>query len=158
MTRTLPLRSALVVLLVSLVVAPVASARMDNAARLQMVWPASGTVTSPFGVWRGNHRHEGIDIGMLVSLRVRAVTEGVVESTGYENGYEGYGKIIVLDLPGPYTALYAHLSNVAVRDGEHVREGEWIGQAGCTGNCSGTHLHFEVRHRGVPIDPMSFLG
>jgi len=123
-----------------------------------MVWPASGTVTSPFGVWRGNHRHEGIDIGMLLTLRVRAVTQGVVQSTGYENGYEGYGKIIVLNLPGPYTALYAHLSTVAVREGEHVREGETIGQAGCTGSCSGTHLHFEVRHRGAPIDPMRFLG
>jgi murein DD-endopeptidase MepM/ murein hydrolase activator NlpD len=152
------MRSALVVLLASLVVAPAASARPDASARLQMVWPASGTVTSPFGVWRGNHRHEGIDIGMLNSLRVRAVTEGVVESTGYEDGYEGYGKIIILDLPGPYTALYAHLANVAVREGEHVREGEWIGQAGCTGSCSGTHLHFEVRNRGVPIDPMRFLG
>ena len=123
-----------------------------------MVWPANGTVTSPFGVWRGNHRHEGIDIGMLRSLRVRAVTEGVVAEHGYENGYEGYGKIIVLDLPGPYTALYAHLSSVGVRDGEHVRKGEWIGQAGCTGSCSGTHLHFEVRRSGVPIDPMLFLG
>jgi murein DD-endopeptidase MepM/ murein hydrolase activator NlpD len=152
------LRSALVVLLASLVVAPVASARMDNAARLQMVWPASGTVTSPFGVWRGNHRHTGIDIGMLLTLRVRAVTAGVVRSTGYEDGYEGYGKIIVLDLPGPYTALYAHLSNFAVREGDVVHKGEWIGQAGCTGNCSGTHLHFEVKHRGVPIDPMQFLG
>ena len=81
-----------------------------------------------------------------------------MQRTGYENGYEGYGKIIVLDLPGPYTALYAHLANVAVRDGDHVREGELIGQAGCTGSCSGTHLHFEVRHRGVPIDPMRFLG
>ena len=118
-----------------------------------MVWPANGTVTSPFGVWRGNHRHDGIDIGMLLSLRVRAVTEGVVQRTGYESGYEGYGKIIVLDLPGPYTALYAHLSNVAVREGEHVRKGEWIGQAGCTGSCSGTHLHFEVRQRGRPDRP-----
>ena len=94
MTRTLPLRSALVVLLASLVVAPVASARMDNAARLQMVWPASGTVTSPFGEWRGNHRHEGIDIGMLRTLRLRAVTEGVVREDGYAAGYEGYGKVV----------------------------------------------------------------
>jgi murein DD-endopeptidase MepM/ murein hydrolase activator NlpD len=157
MTRPLPFRSALVVLLAALVVAPPASARPQASARLQMAWPASGTVTSPFGVWRGNHRHEGIDIGMLLTLRVRAVTEGVVERTGYEGGYEGYGMIIVLDLPGPYTALYAHLSNVAVREGEHVRKGEWIGQAGCTGHCSGTHLHFEVRRAGVPIDPMRFL-
>jgi len=158
MTRTLPLRSALVVLLASFVVVPVASARMDNAARLQMVWPASGTVTAPFGEWRGNHRHDGIDIGMLLTLRVRAVTAGVVQRTGYEGGYEGYGKIIVLDLPGPYRALYAHLSNVAVREGEHVRKGEWIGQAGCTGSCSGTHLHFEVHRAGVPVNPMRFFG
>jgi murein DD-endopeptidase MepM/ murein hydrolase activator NlpD len=123
-----------------------------------MVWPAEGTITSSFGEWRGSHRHSGIDIGMLASLRTRAVTAGVVRRTGYEGGYEGYGKIIVLDLPGPYTAVYAHLSNVAVREGEHVSKGEWIGQAGCTGNCSGTHLHFEVRRTGVPIDPIPFLG
>ena len=161
MTRTLPWRSALVVLLLSLVAAPSASARVDGsdgAARLQMVWPADGIVTSQFGEWRGNSRHDGIDIGMLSSLRVRAATAGVVRRTGYEDSYEGYGKIIILDLPGPYTALYAHLSNVAVREGEHVRKGEWIGQAGCTGSCSGTHLHFEVKRRGVSINPLPFLG
>jgi murein DD-endopeptidase MepM/ murein hydrolase activator NlpD len=161
MTRTLPWRSALVVLLLSLVAAPSASARVegsDGSARLQMVWPADGTITSYFGQWRGNHRHSGIDIGMLSSLHVHAVTAGVVVSTGYEGGYEGYGKIIVLDLPGPYTAVYAHLSSVAVRDGEQVRKGEWIGQAGCTGSCSGTHLHFEVRRSGAPVDPLPFLG
>ena len=64
----------------------------------------------------------------------------------------------MLNLPGPYVALYAHLSTVGVRDGERVREGELIGQAGCTGSCSGTHLHFEVRRSSVPIDPMLFLG
>ena len=123
-----------------------------------MVWPAQGTVTSPFGVWRGNHRHEGIDIGMLVSLRVRAVTEGVVQSTGYENGYEGYGKIIMLNLPGPYVALYAHLSVAQVVPGQWLEAGEPIGQAGCTGSCTGTHLHFELRKNGVPIDPFPYLG
>ena len=158
MTRTLPLRSALVVLLASLVVAPVASARMDNAARLQMVWPANGTVTSPFGVWRGNHRHDGIDIGMLRTLRLRAVTAGVVRKTGYVAGYDGYGKIVLLDLPGPYVALYAHLSNVGVKRGQHLRKGQRLGLAGCTGSCSGTHLHFEVKHRGVAVNPLRFLG
>jgi murein DD-endopeptidase MepM/ murein hydrolase activator NlpD len=158
MTRTLPWRSALVVLLVSLAAAPSASARVDDTARLQMAWPADGIVTSHFGEWRGGRRHDGIDIGMLRSLRVHAVTAGVVRRTGYESGYEGYGKIIVLDLPGPYKALYAHLSSVAVRVGEHVSKGEWIGQAGCTGSCSGTHLHFEVQRQGVSINPVPFLG
>ena len=158
MTRTLPLRSALVVLLASLVVAPAASARPDSAARLQMVWPASGTVTARFGEWRGSHRHAGIDIGMLRTLRLRSVSAGTVERTGYVPGYDGYGKVIVLDLPGPYSALYAHLSSVRVRPGQRVRKGQRLGLAGCTGSCSGTHLHFEVKERGVPVDPLSFLG
>jgi murein DD-endopeptidase MepM/ murein hydrolase activator NlpD len=157
MTRTLPLRSALVVLLASLVVAPAASARLDSAARLQMVWPASGTVTARFGEWRGSHRHAGIDIGMLRTLQLRAVTAGVVKKTGYAAGYDGYGKVVVLDLPGPYTALYAHLSSVRVKPGQRVRKGQRLGVAGCTGSCTGTHLHFEVRKRGVPLNPLRFL-
>jgi murein DD-endopeptidase MepM/ murein hydrolase activator NlpD len=152
------LRSALVVLLASLVVVPVASARTDNAARLQMVWPAAGTVTSRFGEWRGNHRHEGIDIGMLRTLRLRAVTKGVVRKVGYAAGYDGYGLIVVIDLPGPYTALYAHLASSRVKRGQHVRKGQRIGMAGCSGSCSGTHLHFEVRRKGIAVNPMPFLG
>ena len=81
-----------------------------------------------------------------------------MQSTGYENGYEGYGKIIVLNLPGPYTALYAHLSTVGSGTVSAFARAQLIGQAGCTGSCSGTHLHFEVRRSGVPIDPMLFLG
>jgi murein DD-endopeptidase MepM/ murein hydrolase activator NlpD len=162
MTRTLPTRSALAVLVTSLVAslvaAPAASARVDGAARLQMIWPASGTVTARFGEWRGSHRHAGIDIGMLRTLRLRAVSAGVVRKTGYAPGYAGYGNVVVLDLPGPYTALYAHLSSVRVRPGQRVRKGQRLGLAGCTGSCSGTHLHFEVEKRGVPVNPLSFLG
>lgn len=156
MTRTLLSWSALVVLALSLVAAPSASARSDEAARLQMVWPAQGTVTSHFGERGG--RHDGIDIGMLRTLRLRAVTEGVVEQAGYVAGYAGYGKIVLLDLPGPYTALYAHLSNVGVRAGQKVRKGQRLGLAGCTGSCSGTHLHFEIAKRGVQVNPLRFLG
>jgi murein DD-endopeptidase MepM/ murein hydrolase activator NlpD len=121
-------------------------ARTDDSARLQMIWPANGTVTSSFGEWRGGRRHEGIDIGMLSTLRVRAATAGVVQSVGYLSSYDGYGNVIVVDLPGPLTAIYAHLAAA------HVRV------AGCTGSCSGTHLHFEVRRNASPIDPLPFLG
>lgn len=151
------MRSALVVLLASLAVAPAASARPDSAARLQMVWPAGGTVTARFGEWRGSRRHAGIDIGMLRTLRLRSVASATVVETGYAAGYEGYGNVVVLDLPGPYTALYAHLSSVRVRPGQRVRKGQRLGLAGCTGSCSGTHLHFQVERRGVPVDPLRFL-
>lgn len=156
MTRTLLTWSALVVSIATLVVAPSASARADDVARLQMVWPAQGTVTSHFGDRGG--RHDGIDIGMLRTLRLRAVSGGVVRKVGYAPGYSGYGKIVVLDLPGPYSALYAHLSNVGVKPGQQVRKGQRLGLAGCTGRCFGTHLHFEVKRRGVPVNPMRFLG
>jgi murein DD-endopeptidase MepM/ murein hydrolase activator NlpD len=156
MTRTLLSRSALVVLVASLVVAPSASARADSAVRLQMVGPAQGTVTSHFGDRGG--RHAGIDIGMLRTLRLRAVSAGVVKQVGYVTGYEGYGKIVILDLAGPYTALYAHLSRVAVKPGQRLRRGQRLGLAGCTGSCSGTHLHFEVMLRGEQVNPLRFLG
>lgn len=158
MTRTLPLRSALVVLFLLLAAALPVSARSDGSARLHYVWPADGTVTGRYGEWRGSHRHEGIDIGMLRSLEVRAVAAGVVRSAGVLPGYEGYGNVVRLDLAGPYTALYAHLSRVDVRVGERVRRGEHLGLAGCTGSCSGTHLHFELLRGGEHVNPLRFLG
>jgi murein DD-endopeptidase MepM/ murein hydrolase activator NlpD len=158
MTRTLLLRSALVVLLAFLAATPLAMARTDEAARLQMVWPANGTVTSYFGEWRGSRRHDGLDIGMLSSLRVRAAMAGVVKTVGYVQTYEGYGNVVVVDLPGPLTAIYAHLASAQVRVGQRLRKGQSLGVAGCTGSCSGTHLHFEVRRHGEPINPLPFLG
>ena len=118
-----------------------------------------GRITAGFdGYSSTSGRHEGIDIGMLRTLHLRAVTAGVVKSVGYVNGYAGYGNVVLLDLPGPYTALYAHLSRVDVKPGQRVGEGDLLGLAGCTGSCSGTHLHFEVLHRGSPVDPLRFLG
>jgi murein DD-endopeptidase MepM/ murein hydrolase activator NlpD len=95
---------------------------------------------------------------MLRTLRLRAVTKGVVRKVGYATGYDGYGLIVVIDLPGPYTALYAHLASSRVKRGQHVRKGQRIGMAGCSGSCSGTHLHFEVRRMGIAVNPMPFLG
>ena len=158
MTRTLLSRSALVVSLLALLAVPTASARSDSAARLQLVWPAQGTLTARFGEHRGSHRHDGIDIGMLRTLRLKAVGAGVVRKAGYVPGYAGYGKVVVLRLPGGYSALYAHLSRVAVKPGQRVRPGQRLGLAGCTGSCSGTHLHFEVHRRGVRLNPLRFLG
>jgi murein DD-endopeptidase MepM/ murein hydrolase activator NlpD len=158
MTQTLPRWSALVVCFLLLFVAAPAPARSDGSARLQIVWPADGTVTGRFGEWRGGHRHVGIDIGMLRSLRLRAAGPGVVQAAGYLAGYEGYGQVVLLDLQGPYTALYAHLSEVGVSPGQRLVRGQELGLAGCTGSCSGTHLHFEVHHHGEPVNPMRFLG
>ena len=119
------------------------------------VWPAQGTVTGPFG-YAGGRRHPGIDIGTLRSLAVRAAQPGRVVAVGSPRGFEGYGTLIEVALGRGYVALYAHLARVGVQVGDQVWAGERIGTAGCTGWCTGTHLHFELRHFGRPVSPLRF--
>jgi len=133
-----------------------AAAHTDGGWQLSLHWPAQGTVTSPFGR-DGSRWHPGLDIGILRSLDVRAAADGVVVLAGYMPGYDGYGAIVAIQHRDGYSTLYAHLSRPLVHPGQLVGAGEKIGIAGCTGWCTGTHLHFEVRHRGLPRDPTLLL-
>jgi murein DD-endopeptidase MepM/ murein hydrolase activator NlpD len=139
-------------LLVALAVATAPVPAVARPAPAELEWPAQGTITTPF-IPGG---HPGIDIGMLRSLTVRAAAAGRVLLVGEPRGFEGYGRIVFVDVGGGYTALYAHLSRFRVRAGEDVTAGEPIGIAGCTGWCTGTHLHFEVRFHGVAVNPRRF--
>ena len=134
-----------------------ASAHTDGERQLAFLWPAQGTVTSPFGYDNGRW-HSGIDIGILRSLTVRAAAPGVVVEAGYPAGFEGYGSVVIVEVAPGMTTLYAHLFSTSVRAGAYVRTGQVIGTAGCTGWCSGTHLHFEFREHGAPADPRKLLG
>lgn len=133
-----------------------AGAHTDTGPGLSLVWPASGTVTRGFG-WDGPSWHPGIDVGMLRSLDVTAAAPGVVEAVAYAPHFDGYGKIVLVDLGDGIEALYAHLSEVGVQVGDTVETGEKLGLAGCTGYCTGTHLHFELRQDGVAFDPAPLL-
>jgi murein DD-endopeptidase MepM/ murein hydrolase activator NlpD len=134
-----------------------ASAHNDGGRQLAFDWPANGTVTSPFGNDNGRW-HPGIDIGILRSLTVTAAAPGVVLDAGYPAGFEGYGNVVVVQVAPEMVTLYAHLAATSVHRGEHVTEGQSLGTAGCTGYCTGTHLHFELRERGASVDPRTFLG
>jgi murein DD-endopeptidase MepM/ murein hydrolase activator NlpD len=147
------------------VVTPTAPARPD--APLQpflehqvelstLAWPANGTVTDGFGP-RWGRMHLGIDIGILRSLDVVAAAAGRIESIGYLDGYEGYGYVVLVDHGSGTRTMYAHLTSAAVRIGQWVAGGERIGTAGCTGSCTGTHLHFELHRAGRPVDPLPVL-
>ena len=115
-------------------------------------WPAAGTITTPFTHW-----HDGIDIAMLHSLTIIAAADGKVEHVGYAPGYSGYGNVVVIAVAPHVEAIYAHLSSYYVHAGQRVRTGQSLGVAGCTGICTGTHLHFEMRVNGVAVDPRYFL-
>ena len=147
------LRRAGCALLVALVAVPAASAHVGGEYSLRFTWPADGLVTSPFGPRPGGF-HPGIDIGTLRDLTVRAATSGRVFDVGVVPGYDGYGNVVVLDLGSGLTSIYAHLARPFARLGELVSAGQVIGEAGCTGWCTGTHLHFELREGGTPIDPL----
>jgi len=140
----------------ALVCAAPAAAHTDGGWGLYLQWPASGTVTRGFGI-DGSEWHPGIDVGSLRSLDVTAAASGVVEAIGYVPHYEGYGAVVLVDMGQGLEALYAHLSVVGVKVGDVVVTGQELGLAGCTGWCTGTHLHFELRDLGVAFDPAPLL-
>jgi murein DD-endopeptidase MepM/ murein hydrolase activator NlpD len=146
----------LVVVLAALALVPSAYGWTDSGRQLELDWPAAGRLNSPFG-WDGGRPHSGLDIGVLRSLDVHAAEDGVVTRVGWVTGYEGYGLIVEVQLNERYSALYAHLATATVRVGQRVTAGERLGIAGCTGWCTGTHLHFELRDREVPVDPMPLI-
>ncbi len=151
-----PLRRAVIVCVLLLAWPAGAFAHTDGLRQLDFSWPADGTVTSPFGQ-DGARWHPGLDIGILRSLDVTAAAPGLVTRVGEQPGYEGYGRIVEVNAGDGYSLLYAHLAAAGVRVGDYVTAGENIATAGCTGWCTGTHLHFELRARGRPISPLPFL-
>jgi murein DD-endopeptidase MepM/ murein hydrolase activator NlpD len=131
--------------------APTGTAATPSAAGL--IWPVNGPITSPFGPrWGGFH--PGIDIGVPTGTPIEAAAAGTVIWCGWESGY---GNLVVLDHHNGIATAYAHQSKIAVSCNENVAQGQVIGYVGCTGFCTGPHLHFEVRVNGTPVDPLGYL-
>ena len=131
----------------------------EGRAPGKLAWPVGGRITSPFG-WRihpilgGRRLHTGIDLGSATGVPIHAAANGTVilaETWG------GYGRTVVVDHGGGLSTLYAHQSSIAVSRGQEVLAGDVVGYIGCTGFCTGPHLHFEVREVGAPVDPMLYL-
>jgi len=118
-----------------------------------LIWPVNGPITSPFG-WRWGRLHQGIDIGANTGTPIKAAAAGTVIYCGWESGY---GNLVVIDHGGNLATAYGHQSAIAVTCGQRVSQGQVIGYVGCTGECTGPHLHFEVRIDGNPVDPMGYL-
>lgn len=125
----------------------------------QLLWPASGPVTSPFGmrfhpVHRVNRFHSGIDIAAPHGAPIIAADSGVVVTATWNSGYGNY---IVIDHGNGMQTLYAHNSRNLVSPGQAVSRGQLIGRIGSTGVSTGPHLHFEVIINGTRVNPMLHL-
>ena len=131
----------------------------EGRAPGRLAWPVGGEVTSPFG-WRihpilgGRRMHTGIDLGSVTGEPIRAAANGLVILA---EEWGGYGRAVVIDHGGGLSTLYGHQSSIAVSVGDEVLAGDVIGYIGCSGYCTGPHLHFEVREVGAPVDPMLYL-
>ncbi|AFY45504.1 M23 family metallopeptidase [Nostoc sp. PCC 7107] len=117
------------------------------------------TITSLFG-WRihpitGNRRfHAGTDLGAPMGTPILAAAKGQVDTAGWLGGY---GLTVILTHSSAQQTLYGHMSEIFVQPGQVVEPGMVIGRVGSTGNSTGPHLHFEVRHLTqdgwVAVDP-----
>lgn len=124
------------------------------AAIRHLAMPAYGRIAVGFGA-RGfwSNRHTGIDIDARYGSAVHSVVAGTVVASTYDGSY---GNLVVVRGHG-VDIWYAHLSKRDVRVGASVKFDQVLGNVGCTGHCTGPHLHLEVRRNGFPTDPMTFL-
>ncbi len=119
----------------------------------QFVLPVDGVITSGFG-WRDGRNHNGLDIDLQVWDTVRVVFPGMVRVARY---YGGYGRVVVVRHWNGLETLYAHLHRIKVKPGDRIHTGDVVGLGGSSGNSTGSHLHWEVRFKGVPLNPAHFM-
>ena len=143
--------------------APAAPAPSDGgpfaAVKGKLPWPTTGPVASAFGKqehpkFRTVTYNRGIEITAPMGRPVLAVFDGTAL---YADWFRGYGRLVILDHGGGYFTLYAHASELLVKVGDQVVRGQPIARVGDTGSLEGPQLYFEVRHRGKPQDPLSWL-
>jgi|ADGO01.1.fsa_nt_gi Membrane proteins related to metalloendopeptidases len=94
--------------------------------------------------------HKGSDFGAPTGTPIQAAGDGVVEVAGW-NG--GYGQYVRIKHANGYATAYAHMSRIAVKPGQRVRQGQVIGNVGTTGRSTGPHLHYEVIVNGKQVNP-----
>ncbi len=125
-----------------------------------LVWPLQGEIIKKFGLERNpkykriTTKNNGIDIKANIGTKVHAVADGVV---AFSNIYAGQGKLIIIDHKNGFYSLYAHNSKLLVAKGDKVKAGQIIALSGKSGQVEVPSLHFELRKRGTPVNPLDFL-
>ncbi len=138
--------------------APAAPGPVVDFARQRgrLIWPTDGSVLIRFGTQRDQklgtfYESNGLEIGVRPGSQVRAVANGQVV---YADFFRGYGNLLIISHEGEYHTLYAQLDRIGKKTGDRVATAETVGQSGLAGRES---IYFEIRHKGAPVDPLTWL-
>lgn len=129
----------------------------DNKGFLKK--PVGGKILNKFGKRRDKRYntfivYNGINIRAAKGTPVRAIYSGKVLYTG---SLEGYGNLLILGHGEEYHSLYGHLDEILAKVGQTIRKDQIIGRSGDTGSLMGETLYFEIRHKGKPVEPVSWF-
>ena len=139
--------------------------RLQNGDVL-FAWPLAQHVITAGWTYNGGQAHNAIDLRAALRTPVYAAEDGTVDQTQLwdgvtKTGMQSYGvmcRIRHADYKGgELSTRYGHLTELCVKRGDTVKEGQLIGYSGATGNCYGSHLHFEVIYKGKRVHPLNWL-
>ena len=125
----------------------------------KLIWPVKGKIIRDFGEQKSDKYkvsiiNNGIDIKASEGTPVVVVEDGIV---AFAEWYNGAGKLIIIDHRNGYFSLYSHNSTLLVSKGDEVSKNQQISLTGKTGSAEIPSLHFELRKRGTPVNPMDYL-
>ena len=139
--------------------------RLSNGDVL-LAWPLASHIITAGWTYNDNKAHNAIDLRAAVGTPVYAAEDGTVTQTQLwdgvtKTGMQSYGVMCRIQHAdykgGSLCTRYGHLSNLCVKRGQQVKEGQLIGYSGATGNCYGAHLHFEVIYKGARVNPLNWM-
>jgi murein DD-endopeptidase MepM/ murein hydrolase activator NlpD len=121
----------------------------------KFVWPVRGPLLANFGQKDGGQQNDGINIAADRGTKIRAADGGKVAYVG--NEVKGFGNLVLIRHDAQWVTAYAHTDKILVRKGDTVDQNDVIATVGQTGSVTRPQVHFEVRYRGKPVDPMPQL-
>ena len=125
----------------------------------KLIWPLKGEIIRDFGEHKSKEYkvstiNNGIDISAEEGTSVVAIEEGIV---AFAEWYNGAGKLVIIDHRNGFYSLYSHNSSLLVSKGDSVTRNQLIALSGKTGSTEQPCLHFELRKRGTPVNPLDYL-
>ena len=139
--------------------------RLSNGDVL-LAWPLASHIITAGWTYNDNKAHNAIDLRAARKTPVYAAEDGTVTQTQLwdgitKTGMQSYGVMCRIQHAdykgGDLCTRYGHLSELRVKRGQQVKEGQLIGYSGATGNCYGAHLHFEVIYKGARVNPLNWM-